>query len=83
MQLASNGNNEECSESEPILSQHLNLQESGEFSSLCEITSVGLDLVVGNDDLQDVHIDETCPLVNADQPQCRICLDIGGWYNLW
>ncbi|KAK7325337.1 hypothetical protein VNO77_29499 [Canavalia gladiata] len=75
MQLASNGDKEECSESEPILSQHLNLQPSGESSFSCEIIPAA---PPNDDDLQNVRVDETCHLVNADQPQCRICLDIGG-----
>ncbi|RYR50846.1 hypothetical protein Ahy_A07g037445 isoform D [Arachis hypogaea] len=76
MQLASNGDKEECSESEPILNQHLNLQEygggGGESSFSCEI------IAAANDDSHPVPLDESCHLVNADQPQCRICLDIGG-----
>lgn len=77
MQLASNGDKEQCSETEPILNHHLNLQGSGGESSFsCEI------IAVGNDNLHDVPVDETCHLVNADQPQCRICLDIGGLYHL-
>ncbi|KAJ1405880.1 Zinc finger, RING-CH-type [Sesbania bispinosa] len=83
MQLASNNDKEECSESEPILNQHhLNLQASeGESSFSCEIIPAGPggDFTAANsDDLQNVHVDETCHLVNAEQPQCRICLDIGG-----
>ncbi|MED6175630.1 hypothetical protein PIB30_080231, partial [Stylosanthes scabra] len=75
MQLASNGDKEECSESEPILNQHLNLQYGGgggESSFSCEI------IAAANDDSHPVPLDESCHLVNADQPQCRICLDIGG-----
>ena len=76
MQLASNGDKEEYSESEPILNQHLNLQEygggGGESSFSCEI------IAAANDDSHPVPLDESCHLVNADQPQCRICLDIGG-----
>ncbi|XP_027342300.1 E3 ubiquitin-protein ligase MARCH8 [Abrus precatorius] len=74
MQLASNGDKEECSESEPILNQHLNLPPSAESSFSCEI----IPATPNDDDLQNVHVDETCHLVNADQSQCRICLDIGG-----
>ncbi|XP_061357208.1 uncharacterized protein LOC133301571 [Gastrolobium bilobum] len=77
MQLASNDDDkEQCSESEPILSrqQHLNFQQpSGESSFSCEIIPAA-----NNDDLQNVHVDETRHLVNTDQSQCRICLDIGG-----
>ncbi|KAL2332556.1 hypothetical protein Fmac_020137 [Flemingia macrophylla] len=81
MQLASNGDKEECSESEPILNQHLHLQPSGESSFSCEIIPIPATLNDhgdDEDDLQNVQVDETCHLVNADQPQCRICLDIGG-----
>lgn len=71
--MQSNGDKEQCSETEPILNQqHLNLQASGESSFSCEI------IAAGSDDLHNVHVDETCHLVNTDQPQCRICLDIGG-----
>ncbi|KAK3219082.1 hypothetical protein Dsin_013052 [Dipteronia sinensis] len=92
MQLVSNdSHNEDISESEPILSQSDLLQRSEESSlsssspssssSSCEITAVrreSRDCVVITDDLQNLHDDETSHLVNADQPQCRICLDIGG-----
>lgn len=76
MQLASNGDKEECSESEPILNQ----QASGDSSFSCEIIAAGGDFApAANHDLQNnVPVDETCHLVNVDQPQCRICLDIGG-----
>ncbi|XP_028776849.1 E3 ubiquitin-protein ligase MARCH2 [Neltuma alba] len=76
MQLASNGNKEECSESEPILNQHHDLEESGEPPCSCEITDAVGHLAA--DDLQNIQVDETCHLVNGDQPQCRICLDSGG-----
>ncbi|KAH1105370.1 hypothetical protein AAZX31_13G353500 [Glycine max] len=80
MQLASNGDKEECSESEPILNHHhLHLQPTGESSFSCEIIPIPPAAATFNDDdLQNVRVDETCHLVNADQPQCRICLDIGG-----
>ncbi|KAH9716222.1 RING-CH-type domain-containing protein [Citrus sinensis] len=89
MQLVSNdSHNEDISESEPILPQPDILQRSEEASSSCssssssssssEITAVREDCVVSADDLQNLHVDETSYLVNDDQPQCRICLDIGG-----
>lgn len=81
MQLVSNGNKEECSESEPILNQHHNLEGSGEPSFSCEITDDVGDLAVDNNDLQNIQVDETCHLVNADQSQCRICLDSGGLHH--
>ncbi|KAF3974655.1 hypothetical protein CMV_002043 [Castanea mollissima] len=75
MQLVLNDSHRECiSESEPILHQ----AGSVESSSLCEITAIGGDCAVVNDDLQDLQLDEDCPLVNSDQQQCRICLEIGG-----
>jgi len=78
MQLASNGDNEACSESEPILNHlHLHLQPPGESSFSCEIIPIAPNHDVDHD-LQNVRVDETSHLVNADQPQCRICLDIGG-----
>lgn len=81
MQLASNGDKEECSESEPILNHHhLHLQPTGESSFSCEIIPISA-AASGDDDLQNVRVDETCHLVNADQPQCRICLDIGGLFT--
>jgi hypothetical protein len=87
MQLVSNDSNrEDISESEPILRQAGILQSSVESpsssSSSCEITAVGGNCSVVNDDFQDLHIDESCHLVNTDQPQCRICFDSGGLYYL-
>ena len=80
MQLVSNDSRkEDISESEPILCQFDNSQRSEECSSSCEITAVGGDCVVDSDDL-DINVVETSHLVNADHPQCRICLDIGGAY---
>lgn len=94
MQLVSNdSHNEDISESEPILPQPDILRRSEESSSSCssssssssssEITAVREDCVVSADDLQNLHVDETSYLVNDDQPQCRICLDIGGLYYLY
>lgn len=80
MQLALNGIKEECSESEPILNQHRDLEESGEPSFSCEIADAGGRLDA--DDLQDIQVDDAYHLVAGDQPQCRICLDSGGLYNL-
>lgn len=93
MQLMPNdGHPDDVSESEPILAQYENLQRSEESSSpsasssssssQCEITTVKGDCVVTTDILQNLHDDETTHLVNSDQPQCRICLDIGGLYYL-
>ncbi|KAL6324544.1 hypothetical protein AAG906_013356 [Vitis piasezkii] len=44
----------------------------------CEIRTVGVDCSIVDGDLENLDTDENCALVNADQPQCRICLDIGG-----
>ncbi|XP_035548573.1 E3 ubiquitin-protein ligase MARCHF8 isoform X2 [Juglans regia] len=79
MQLVSNDSNrEDISESEPILPRTSILQRSEESSSSCEITAVGGECAIGNGDLQNLHLEESCHLVNTDQPQCRICLDNGG-----
>ncbi|XP_022724168.1 E3 ubiquitin-protein ligase MARCH8-like isoform X4 [Durio zibethinus] len=79
MQLVSNDSQkEDISESEPILCQSDISQRSEECSSSSEITTVEGYCVVVSDDLEDINADETSHLVNADQPQCRICLDIEG-----
>ncbi|XP_059456583.1 uncharacterized protein LOC132186613 isoform X2 [Corylus avellana] len=82
MQLVSNDSHrEDISETEPILSRPGDLQRSEESSSSslsCEITTVGGDFSVFNDDSQNLHLDESRHLGNTDQPQCRICLDSGG-----
>ncbi|XWS16616.1 hypothetical protein CRYUN_Cryun34aG0105300 [Craigia yunnanensis] len=79
MQLVSNDSQkDDTSESEPILHRSHNSQRSEECSSSCEITTVGGDCVVLSDDLEDINVDESSHLVNADHLQCRICLDIGG-----
>lgn len=81
MPLVSNDSHrEDISESEPILPRPGNSQRSEESSSSlsCEITTVGGDFAVSNDNLQKLHLEESRHLVNTDQPQCRICLDSGG-----
>ncbi|KAG6760602.1 hypothetical protein POTOM_037125 [Populus tomentosa] len=80
MQLVSNDScKEDISESEPILSHSNISQHSGEESpSSLEIKSLGGDCEIHVDDLESIQIDETCHLVNPDQPQCRICLDNEG-----
>ena len=84
MQLVSNDScKEDFSESEPILSQSTISQRSDEeSSSSLEIKSLGRDCDVHGDDLESILIDETCHLVNPDQPQCRICLDSEGLAHL-
>ncbi|PON53162.1 Zinc finger, RING-CH-type [Parasponia andersonii] len=79
MQLVLNDSySEDISEREPILGQSDSLHRSVESSSSCEITTVGGDHAIIDEDLQNLRVDENCQLVNADQPQCRICLDSGG-----
>ncbi|KAJ6317180.1 hypothetical protein OIU76_012849 [Salix suchowensis] len=80
MQLVSNDSRQDdVSESEPILTQtNILLHSEEESSASCEIKSLGRDSDVHVAELESIHIDETCHLVNPDQPQCRICLDIGG-----
>ncbi|KAL9235550.1 hypothetical protein vseg_010300 [Gypsophila vaccaria] len=75
MQLASNeSRGEDSSETEPILLETQILEESQE-DTLCEIRTIDENDVVV-DEL--TNADETCCLVNPEQPQCRICLDIEG-----
>lgn len=69
---------EDISEREPILGQSDSEDRFVESSSSCEIVTVGGDHTIIDQDLQNLHVDEICQLVNADQPQCRICLDSGG-----
>ncbi|GFZ08187.1 RING/FYVE/PHD zinc finger superfamily protein [Actinidia rufa] len=77
MQLVSNDRRtEDSSETEPILHQSNIVQRSEEASF--EIRTVSRDCSLSADDSQTIDVDENCNLVNADQPQCRICLDIGG-----
>lgn len=79
MQLVSNdSHNQDISECEPILGQSDSLHRPVESSSSCEIITVAGDHAITDEDLQDLHVDENCQLVNADQTQCRICLDSGG-----
>ncbi|CAI0410130.1 unnamed protein product [Linum tenue] len=69
---------EDISETEPILPKSdISPQVDGSSSSR-EITPLERDCDVSGDELQSVIIDETCRLVNPDQPQCRICLDYEG-----
>lgn len=77
MQLGSN-DSEDSSEKEPILSHTEIVQRSKESSSSCEIRTVGSDLSAADEDHVDLDADENCSLVNAEQPQCRICFDIEG-----
>ncbi|CAI0442172.1 unnamed protein product [Linum tenue] len=79
MQLVSHdSHNEDISESEPILSHSDTSPQVDGSSSSRDITTLERDSDVHGDDFQSVFIDETCLLVNSDQPQCRICLDCEG-----
>lgn len=73
MQLVSNGSPGEASETEPILSRSATAGSSEVLPSSSEIRPVD-----GDDDPQSIDVDEQYSLVHVDQPQCRICLDIGG-----
>lgn len=68
-----------CSEKEPILAPSGTAHRSIESSSI-EIRTIDDDPSVTPDGLQN-YMDESCSLVNADQLQCRICLDSGGQLN--
>lgn len=79
MQLAANdGHREDASENEPILQQSDVTERSEGSSSSSEITTVEGEFAVTVDDLEILDVDETCRLVNKDQPQCRICLENEG-----
>lgn len=79
MQLVSNDNQgADSSETEPILGQSSVAQRVKESSFSCEIRTVRGDCSVAEEDPENLDADETCNLVNTDQPQCRICLDSGG-----
>ncbi|KAK3035541.1 hypothetical protein RJ639_034746 [Escallonia herrerae] len=79
MHLASNDSRREDNlETEPILSQSSVAQGVEDSSISIEIRTVSGDSSVTADDRQSFDADESCRLVNTDQPQCRICLDTGG-----
>ncbi|KAH7674689.1 Zinc finger RING/FYVE/PHD-type protein [Dioscorea alata] len=74
MQLASNGIQvEETLEIEPVLQQSTTTDDFEVLQSPSEIS-----LVSEDDDPQGLDADEHTNLVNADLPQCRICLDTEG-----
>lgn len=76
MQLAFNGIQvEETLEIEPVLHQSTTTDDFEVLQSLSEIRLVGED-----DDPQGLDADEHTNLVNADLPQCRICLDTEGLF---
>ncbi|KAG9449232.1 hypothetical protein H6P81_009197 [Aristolochia fimbriata] len=79
MQFVSIGSQEkqDDSETEPILHRPLTVIKSREAQSSSEIRDAGSDSSAAEDDCQRLDVDEHHYLVD-DQPQCRICLDIGG-----
>ncbi|GAB4849943.1 hypothetical protein Ancab_029243 [Ancistrocladus abbreviatus] len=79
MQLVSNGSpDEDSSETDPILPQLRDVEESNDPTPLCEIRTVDANAPIVNDDVESLEVDENSSLVNTDQPQCRICLDNEG-----
>ncbi|MBA0598028.1 hypothetical protein Gorai_007808, partial [Gossypium raimondii] len=54
------------------------IPDISQTSEECEIAAVGGDCIVVSEDLEEINVDETSHLVNADHPQCRICLDNEG-----
>lgn len=81
MQLVPNNdeNTDDILERAPILSQLDFLPQSVGSSSSAEIIAIGRESSGSDDDSHNLNVDETSHLVNADQPQCRICLDTGGF----
>lgn len=79
MQLGpDDGEEEEVSETEPILRRSVSLLASKESTCSCEIRNAEDNSSVVDNYCQSCDVDECCSLLNDDQPQCRICLDIGG-----
>ncbi|KAK1316928.1 hypothetical protein QJS10_CPA05g02422 [Acorus calamus] len=70
---------EDASDTEPILPRRssLELRSRESSSSSCEISSVGFDGVLIDGPSSDGD-DDRISLIGTEQPQCRICLDIGG-----
>ncbi|KAF6155605.1 hypothetical protein GIB67_034700 [Kingdonia uniflora] len=54
------------------------LYQDEESLSACEIEPVGEECSTSGNDRLSGDADEFCNLVDAEQPQCRICLDVGG-----
>ncbi|KAJ8634512.1 hypothetical protein MRB53_008779 [Persea americana] len=80
MQLVPNDIEEEgSSETEPILQKPITVLRSDESTSSFEIRAEdGSSSSLADDICQSYDAGEHSNLVNDDQPQCRICLDIGG-----
>lgn len=79
MQLVQNDIEEEgSSETEPILQKSITVLRSKDSTSSCEIRTEDDNSLLVDDIHQSFDDNEQGNLVNDDQPQCRICLDIGG-----
>lgn len=79
MQLVQNDIEEEgSSETEPILQKSIIVLRSKDSTSSCEISTEDDNSLLVDDIHQSFDDNEQGNLVNDDQPQCRICLDIGG-----
>ncbi|XP_006850891.2 E3 ubiquitin-protein ligase MARCH1 isoform X1 [Amborella trichopoda] len=77
MQLISNGDQaEDMSDAKPTLCGPGVASQDG--SSSREAKSVPGDIALVDSDLQILDADENDSLVNADRPQCRICLEVEG-----
>lgn len=69
-------NEESASETDPMLDTPILLVDSDDSESSCEIRLEKYESVTESD-LHRIEAGEASSLVD-DQPQCRICLDIGG-----
>ena len=79
MQFTSNGSQaDDASETEHILSPPIGMSSSKEPLTLCEIRPVNADT---DDNRQIIDANEHCSLVDAEQPQCRICFDSEGYFR--
>jgi hypothetical protein len=76
MQLVSNCDHAEVSDSQPSVSELNTAEKSAVHLVSCEIKPVGLDDDNGNTDAN-----EETHLVTEDVSQCRICLDNGGLHH--
>lgn len=74
--VVSGSQTDTASETDPILPHSTDVGSSEGPQSLCEIRPLGVD-----DECQSIDADERCSLVNAEQPQCRICFDSEGYFQ--
>ena len=79
MQLTSNDDHEDFSNMASLLHRPNSMCTSIEPLSCSEIRPTETVILVGDDDDGETF-DEHSNLIDADQPQCRICLDTGGSY---